>query len=331
MKIVLIEDSKSDALLVTEILKEAHGDFTLTVAERLDEGIKLLRADSADVVLLDLNLPDSNGLQTLINLHKEAARIPIIVMTGLNDEALALQAVRSGAQDYLVKGNINSDLLRRTLAYAIERKRTEEDLFMERDKLRDSRRAALNMMEDLFLASKALKESEERFRSVLDNSQDVIYRFNIRSGHYDYISPSAEKVVGFTAGELIAMDHKTVLSMIHPDDLPVFREKVESLKSGESLHVEYRQRTKNGDYRWISNNMSVQADEKGKPLYRNCNLRDITNRKEAEENLKTSNDELRRFNKYAVGRELRIIELKKEINSLCQAKGEPARYKVDFD
>jgi two-component system cell cycle sensor histidine kinase/response regulator CckA len=141
-------------------------------------------------------------------------------------------------------------------------------------------------------AEEALRENEARFRSVLDNSQDVIYRLNVQTGSYEYISPSAETVVGFSPDELMALDVETSLAMIHPDDLPTMRAVLARLEDTGKGELEYRQRTKNGDYRWISNHMSLIKDSADRPLYRNGNIRDITERKMVEEALRKAHDEL---------------------------------------
>jgi PAS domain S-box-containing protein len=137
-------------------------------------------------------------------------------------------------------------------------------------------------------ADEALRASEVRFRSVLENSRDVIYRLNVQTGHYDYISPSVETVVGFSPNELAAIDVETSQAMIHPDDAPAMRAAVARLQTTGTADVEYRQRAKNGDYRWLSNHMSVAKDSSGRPLYRNGNIRDITEQKQAEGVLRQS-------------------------------------------
>ena len=107
----------------------------------------------------------------------------------------------------------------------------------------------------------ALWESEERFRSVLENSQDCIYRFNLQNGHYEYISPSAKKIVGF-AEELRAQDIETAFAHIHPDDIAAMQAALAHLEESGEAEVEYRQRAKSGDYRWISNHMALTGSRR---------------------------------------------------------------------
>jgi len=141
-------------------------------------------------------------------------------------------------------------------------------------------------------SEEALKFSEERFRSVLDNSKDLIYRENLQTGRYEYISPSAETVTGFSADEFLAMDAEIARSIIHPDDIPNMRSAMDGLESTGEAEAEYRWQMKNGNYRWFSNHMSLIRDASGRPLYRNGSIRDITRRKNAEEELKRKNADL---------------------------------------
>jgi two-component system, chemotaxis family, CheB/CheR fusion protein len=187
-------------------------------------------------------------------------------------------------------------------------------------------------------AEQALRESEVRFRSVLDNSRDVIYRLNLQTGRYEYISPSAERIMGFSADEIMAQDVKTALTMVHPDDLPAVLAAHARLEETGEGELEYRQRTKSGDYRWLSNHLSLSKDGTGRPEYRSGNLSDITERKKAEaeiqrrvEELRIANEELSRFNRIAVDRELRMIRLKQQVNDLLAQAGQPPRYPLDFD
>ncbi len=129
IKVLLVEDNPGDALLVRMLLEDAGADrFDLTDAGRLGEALDRLAGEDFGVVLLDLSLPDSHGLDTVSRLRAAASRVPIVVLSGLTDEEIALQALQGGAQDYLVKGQGDSNLIARAIRYAIERKRAEERL-----------------------------------------------------------------------------------------------------------------------------------------------------------------------------------------------------------
>ncbi len=142
----------------------------------------------------------------------------------------------------------------------------------------------------------ALIESESRFHSVLDNSQDVIYRINVQTGNYEYVSPSTKNIFGYSPDELMALAATNPLNTIHPDDRIKFQNGLNKLEENDNVEMEYRHQTKNGGYRWISNNMGQIRDNNGNPLYRDGNMRDITNRKLIEEQMKTTMDELKRSN-----------------------------------
>ncbi|MHC5725528.1 MAG: hybrid sensor histidine kinase/response regulator [Nostoc sp.] len=130
VKILLIEDNLPYARLLEEfIMQEDHSqELTLVHVKRLGEALQELTQRNSDVILLDLSLPDSEGLSSLPPLIGQAPSIPIVVLTNTNDEELAIEAVRQGAQDYLIKRHVNPDVLVRSLRYAIERKQLLESL-----------------------------------------------------------------------------------------------------------------------------------------------------------------------------------------------------------
>ena len=131
IKVLLVEDVSIDALSVQRMLTEGtDGSFTLEHVTRLSEAIERLDKTCFDVVLLDLGLPESFGLETLIQMRAQAAHVPIIVLTG-QDETLSINALQHGAEDYLVKERINRGALRRCLRYAIERKKIQEALWIK--------------------------------------------------------------------------------------------------------------------------------------------------------------------------------------------------------
>ena len=135
--LLLIEDSSNDAILLQEELKETSDThFNVEWVDRMSKGLGRLAEGGIDAVLLDLSLPDSRGVDSFKKVYKQAPDVPIILLTGLDDEKLAVEVLQMGAQDYLVKHNIDGNTLGRSIRYAIERHRL----------------------------SAALEESEQRFR-----------------------------------------------------------------------------------------------------------------------------------------------------------------------
>jgi signal transduction histidine kinase len=139
VRALLIEDNPGDVRLIREMLREAGAGqavLELRHADRLSAGLDQLSAGGVDVVLLDLSLPDSQGMDTYATVHRTAPAIPIVVLSGTDDENVAVRAVQEGAQDYLVKGRVDGAAILRSTRYAIERQRLEaarRDLERQRD------------------------------------------------------------------------------------------------------------------------------------------------------------------------------------------------------
>ena len=129
INVLLVEDNDVDAQLTQDLLSEwSIEEFQITRAKTLGEGLAFLSRERFDAVLLDLSLPDAFGLPAVRQVHATSPTIPVVVLSGVSDQSLALQAVQQGAQDYLVKGQGHPELLARAVRYAIERKRSEEHL-----------------------------------------------------------------------------------------------------------------------------------------------------------------------------------------------------------
>lgn len=127
VRVLLIEDSPADAFMIEEMLSEAGGDFILERVSRLSEGIERISRGGLDIIISDLGLPDSQGMETVRTLIPRAMGVPLIVLTGLCDDQVGIPAVQEGAQDYLVKGQVNGAVLARSIRYAIERKLMENE------------------------------------------------------------------------------------------------------------------------------------------------------------------------------------------------------------
>ena len=125
LTLLLVEDDRGDAVLVEELIADAAADIGCAWAPSMGDAERQLTLAQPDCVLLDLNLPDANGIDALQHIRRLAPDTPIVVLTGLNDEHFGISAVASGAQDYLVKGRVEPEMLRRAVLYAIERKRAE--------------------------------------------------------------------------------------------------------------------------------------------------------------------------------------------------------------
>lgn len=138
IRVLLIEDNPGDVRLIWEILSEVRNSpFYLNVADTLLKGLQEIDKARPDVILLDLSLPDSNGIYTLNRVRDKAKDVPVVVITGLDDEMTAINSLNEGAQDYLVKGRTDSDLLKRALIYAIERNKLVEQVGNNEKKLKE--------------------------------------------------------------------------------------------------------------------------------------------------------------------------------------------------
>jgi diguanylate cyclase (GGDEF)-like protein/PAS domain S-box-containing protein len=258
VRLLLVEDSADDAELIrTKLAKSERINVDVTHVDRLGKGLERLSGDAFDVVLLDFSLPDSFGMETFRRAHAAAPRIPIIVLTSLDDNELAVQAVREGAQDYLVKREADTRLLVRAMLYAIERQQADD----------------------------ALRESEERFALAARGVNDGLWDWDLVNDSIFY-SPRWKSMLGF--GERDVGDSpREWLDRIHPDDRPPFRRHLDAHLAGdtEQLEFEHRMRNARGQYLWVLARGVAVRDRSGRPYRMAGSQTDITARKRAEHQL----------------------------------------------
>lgn len=237
IRVLLIEDNPGDARLIQEMLAEAREvRFSMSHSDRLSAGLDRLDEAPYDVVLLDLGLPDSRGLDALPTLRSRMPKLPVVVLTGIEDEELALHAVQQGAQDYLQKGQLDSNLLARSLRYAIERKRTTD----------------------------ALEESEERYRELVEHANSIILKVDSQ-GRIIFFNEFAQMFYGYAAEEVIG---RSIVGTLFPErdssgaDLS---ETARDMLRSPGQYARYENETvrKNGERVWVAWAIRAISDREG--------------------------------------------------------------------
>jgi PAS domain S-box-containing protein len=200
IKVLLIEDNPADARLIGIMLTQASAlSFQFSWVDNLTEGIERIRSSDIDVVLLDLGLPESTGLETLERL-RAGTRVPtLVVLSGLTDEGVAVQALRSGAQDYLVKGLVDSPLLVRAIRYAIERNQAEEALRQAHAELETRVAERTTELAD---ALAALRLREQELRALVEHTPDLVARYDNECRRI-YANPALARELGAAPTSLL--------------------------------------------------------------------------------------------------------------------------------
>jgi len=258
VNVLLIEDRDEDADFIRTVLdRHSPGRFHLIRESRLKDGISRLNSGGIDIVLLDFSLPDSLGIETFRRLHDACPTTPVVVLTSLEDDQLAVEAVGDGAQDYLVKRHVDGRLLTRSIRYAIERKRSEE----------------------------ALRESEQRYALAVRGANDGLWDWDLTTGEL-YVSPRWKSMLGYQGIE-IGDTIEGFFGRVHPDDLPHLEVVFESHARGADEHFEYEHRmlTADGDVKWVLTRGVAVGDGSGRTIRMAGSQTDITARKHAEQQL----------------------------------------------
>jgi PAS domain S-box-containing protein len=273
LNVLLIGDNLGDVRLIREMLA-ADKDlvFHLECADRLSVAMQQLAEAPVDLILLDLSLPDSQGLETFRKAHAEIVDVPIVVLSGSDDEELGMNAVQAGAQDYLVKGQVDGHSLARAIQYAIERERGRKErlqlLSREQAALADAARAA------------------QRFHDLLQGLQAIVWEANAETWQFTFVSQRAVEILGYPIEQWLTRPDFWV-SHIHPED----RERsvaycLDCTAQGVDHEFEYRAVAADGHSVWLHNIVRVVRDVDGQVRQLRGVMVDITTQKQVEEELK---------------------------------------------
>jgi hypothetical protein len=283
--ILAVEDNPGDFVLLQEVLRDAAGSqCKLTQAAQLGDAIQILDKQSYDLVLLDLDLPDSRGIDTFTRLRAHDPDCAIILLTGLDNEELGIEAVRSGAQNYLVKGSLDGKMLWRVISYSIERARLE----------------------------KAVRESEKRYRRLLESVTDYVYTAKVSDKRVVSTShgPGCVNVTGYTESEYEA-DPDLWYRMVYEDDREAVTTQAANVLAGNAVTLEHRIVHKSGSVRWVRNTPVAHLDERGRITSYDGLISDITERKTAEQALQEAILDLRRSQEELKTAQLQLINATK--------------------
>ncbi len=256
LSVLLVEDNVGDARLIQELLRD-NPTVRVVWVETLTSTLAHLAQSKTDLVLLDLGLPDSQGVDTVARLVRERPALPIIVLTGHKDDGLAVAALTAGAEDYLVKGAIQPDMLVRSIRYAYERKRTEV----------------------------ALRESHELINQIVLNVQEgiVVYNHELR---YQFWNPCMEALSGVSATHVVGRHVLEVSPLLGEADVVATLQRALGGEAVTIPEIPYRV-PESGRESWITASFGPLRNAQGAIIGVIGNLRDITLYKEAEEALRS--------------------------------------------
>lgn len=250
INVLLVEDNQDDAFLIERMLDKASSsyyEFRVDHCDSLSEARKYLNYHEPDVILLDLGLPDGRGLEAVSSIMSLASTIPLMVLTGLEDEKVAIESLQKGAQDYLLKGKITHNSLGRSLRYAIERKRSEE--------------------------------ARSLLAAIVESSDDAIISKTLE-GIITSWNRGAESIYGYTAAEAIG---QSISLLIPADDASEVPTLLARIRRGEHVtHFETNRRRKDGADISVSLSISPVRSRTGAIIGASTIARDITDRKQAE-------------------------------------------------
>lgn len=270
LTILTVEDNPSDLFLLEHMIRSSGlATRRLYSTDRIREAYSLLAEQEIDVVLLDLTLPDSFGLHTFLHLKPVVQKIPVIILTGMSDTNVALEAIKEGAQDYLVKGELTESLLAKAIQYSMERKRTLEHL----------------------------RVSNERFNTVVKATNDAIWDWDLVTNKIFMVGDTYKQLFGY---DIVNAHPPGDLweSILHPEDRARVLGKLSTIiREGilSKWEDEYRLRKSNGEYAYVHDRGHIIYSAEKRPIRMIGAIQDITSRKRSEKIILASEEKYRQI------------------------------------
>ncbi|MFA6598393.1 MAG: PAS domain S-box protein [Ignavibacteriaceae bacterium] len=302
LKILFVEDVLADVELAQRNLSKGGILFQSRVVENEIDFLRALEEYCPNIVISDFNLPKFDGMSALKITLEKSPNIPFILLTGSMNEEIAVECMKTGASDYIIKEHITR------LPFAVKEALKKKGIQIEKEK-----------------AELELKESEERFRSFYENISLGLYRTTIE-GRVLLANPTLVEMLGYKSFEELAQRNLQEEGFEPSYNRNQFIELLET--NGEIIGLESAWIRKDLSILYIRESARAIRDAEGNILYYDGTVEDITERKQAEMALKEKMDELQRFHNLTIGRELSMIELKKEVNGLLKKAGQQEKYKI---
>jgi len=242
IKVLLVEDNAVDRRIVERLLARCPQavEFAVESAGSLSAAAECLGSKEYDIVLLDLRLPDSSGIETVRKVSEVNPRLPIVVLTGLDDEEMGLLAIKSGAMDYLVKGQLLENLLVRKILYALEREK-------EKNLILDTNRRLQETSQELFMAEKELEEKAKALQEAHDEQESRVVERTAElskanellkeeitkrkqvEGALQISEENLRKVIGTSPDGIVIVDRDGIVQFVNPASEYLFGRKAEEL------------------------------------------------------------------------------------------------------
>lgn len=273
LKILVVDDDEVDRMAVRRALNAAGLQMELLEATDCTGAIALLQQQPFDCVFLDYRLPDGNGISLVQQVRAAGITVPLVVLTGQGDEQIAVQVMKAGASDYLSKARVSPQALYQIVSQTIRLHRAET--------------AAVE-------ANEKLRESEERYRLVLEGANDGIWDWHCVTDEI-YYNDRLLEIIGVARSEFDTT-RIAITELIHPEDFPRIQAAITAhLQRGEKCEAEFRMLHSSGEYRYCIARGKAQRDRYGCPLRMSGIISDITERKQLEEALRASESRFRRL------------------------------------